>query len=659
MREKGFIEHWKGNYLSSNTVWTDTGLPIGRRFTYLTTSRGARARNILVFGFLYDFENACAAATVEKVEEVIEQEWFIDALTVNNNRKNAKRRKSNPAVSLTAAFSELTSPSSASKEETSSLNETTSESSSSTVSSTLSRGDSVLYQNYDAVLVMAHMGYDHPLIQVIQSAIRNITGDPTLPIQFIAGDSHVRGVATLDERSSVMQAGRFLDTIGFVSFPLRQRWQKDGNRSEEEGTNANEMISETLPKKGKVLEAPDFQHVFLDANKKALQDALAGNQTALDTGRGRALTHFIQGTRLSMGLTNHIGCSGARYRLDLPVDHPRSLWGLYLKEVIPHALGNNHSRVFIQSTMALRYDMLVGPITVDDAIAVSPVPDEMVRVLGEIDKTNLRLLFSTLNVTAVNSKRPHLPKYAISPWPHSLYHLNSKDNSNHAHSLSTNYPHSYELYAMKSDWPAIQQALVDMAADESNTFSTWDFKPDPELYFTRAEPTHPQTSFGVWIDFVKDNWMCVAPKTKLMIFTGKDLLIWLVVLTALAGLVHYHSWINHRTCRSSNSYMRMGGVTVPRQNPKQQQSQRYQGRGKQVNYYPQTSSSTPNNTAGKPPPYGAVNFGNPSRPNETTPFLMGRPLPPQPSPVYQLQQQPPPPQHPGSLTYGYNQATPE
>ena len=255
MKDKGFFDHWGGRYLTSNTVWTETQLPIGHRFAYLNTQHG-KPRKLLVFGFLYDFKGACVSATVQKVEEVVKQQWFFDVLKVN--RKHGK-----------------------------SFNSTTNS------TSRLAK-DFVDYEYYDGILVLAHMGYDHPLIRVIHSAIRSITDNEDIPIQFIAGDSHVRGYGTLDSASTVVEPGRFLDTVGFVSFP----WRPASYGLPEHYQRANDTFSkdETAPH--------DFHHVFLDANKDVLRETLAGNKTGLETGRGRALSHFIQGTRLSLGQTH-------------------------------------------------------------------------------------------------------------------------------------------------------------------------------------------------------------------------------------------------------------------------------------------------------------------------------------------------------------------
>jgi len=71
-----FIPHWRGHYLTSNTLWKETGEPLGNRFAYLEGDHST----LLVFGFLYNFEGNCPSTIVERVQDVVQQKWFVDAL---------------------------------------------------------------------------------------------------------------------------------------------------------------------------------------------------------------------------------------------------------------------------------------------------------------------------------------------------------------------------------------------------------------------------------------------------------------------------------------------------------------------------------------------------------------------------------------------------
>jgi 2',3'-cyclic-nucleotide 2'-phosphodiesterase (5'-nucleotidase family) len=77
LAQSGYIGSWRGRYLTSNIVDPTTQQPIGSRFTQLTGKFGT---NLLVFGFLYDMEDHCPAVRVQKVEDVVRAPWFLQAL---------------------------------------------------------------------------------------------------------------------------------------------------------------------------------------------------------------------------------------------------------------------------------------------------------------------------------------------------------------------------------------------------------------------------------------------------------------------------------------------------------------------------------------------------------------------------------------------------
>jgi len=153
----GFVDFWKGKYLTSNVLLVETGEPIGNRYTFLQGDFSEKT--ILVFGFLYDFQNHCPITEVEYVETVVNATWFQDVL---------KRTE----------------------------------------------------KNFDAIVVLAHMDAFDPLVDVLLAKIRSICGDE-MPVQFITGHSHQRKFKKLDNFSTTFEAGRFLDTIGFASLSFK------------------------------------------------------------------------------------------------------------------------------------------------------------------------------------------------------------------------------------------------------------------------------------------------------------------------------------------------------------------------------------------------------------------------------------------------------
>jgi hypothetical protein len=242
-----------------------------------------------------------------------------------------------------------------------------------------------------------------PLVTVLLDAIRNRTVHrPNLPIQFITGHTHRRAFQVLDPYAASFEPGHYLDTVGFVSFPLdRSRGMADdgsaSNTTAPHRTKKAMAAGETVPPgnalRGKssttVTEVlPRFQHVYFDANVDVLRDSL-GKSHRLDTVDGKRLEASIWSTRHALGLDARLGCAPRSYYLGAPLHTPSSLWELYLRQVLPsQLLHGNESVVFLQRTGALRYSLLRGDVTLDDVIAVDPFNDTVYvvtdRILGEV-----------------------------------------------------------------------------------------------------------------------------------------------------------------------------------------------------------------------------------------------------------------------------------
>ena len=215
----GFVDHWNGGYLTSNSLLAETGQPIGSRFTYLNGKK--TGVSILTFGFLYNFENHCNMTDVENVEDAVQSDWFINEVTNGQ---------------------------------------------------------------YNAILFLAHMDVQDPLVYVLLNATRNIVGDD-MPIQFITGHTHYRGFEILDDYATSFEAGRYLDTIGFVSFPVQKQ-----NTTVEISDHRNDTANSTNA-------TTQFQHVFLDANLDALKATLGVDDLTTASGSALVFSHSRDTTR--------------------------------------------------------------------------------------------------------------------------------------------------------------------------------------------------------------------------------------------------------------------------------------------------------------------------------------------------------------------------
>ena len=301
-------------------------------------------QTVLAFGFLYNMQNHCKEVHVKAVEHELESSWFRDVL----------------------AFDE-----------------------------------------FDAILVLAHFGVDDPLVSKTLTAIRAVVG-PDFPIQFVTGHTHIRANKQLDDAASSFEAGHYLDTVGFLSFPTNTTMHNEQLGRADTTTATSSSSSSLSP--GAAL----FRHVFLDANVEKLQDAV-GIRSPSDffTAEGRDLQELIRTTREDLGLTTQIGCTNTSLFLDRPLTDPESLWGFYRENLINSVLfKNDTSKILFQSSGAFRFDLLKGSITMDNLISVAAYNDTYYEVAQGLTGEELTEVLGHLPNTDTN---PSLPAFGDVP----------------------------------------------------------------------------------------------------------------------------------------------------------------------------------------------------------------------------------------------------
>eukprot|EP00546_Thalassionema_frauenfeldii_P014904 CAMPEP_0178910380 /NCGR_PEP_ID=MMETSP0786-20121207/9067_1 /TAXON_ID=186022 /ORGANISM="Thalassionema frauenfeldii, Strain CCMP 1798" /LENGTH=610 /DNA_ID=CAMNT_0020582629 /DNA_START=89 /DNA_END=1918 /DNA_ORIENTATION=+ len=352
-------------------------------------------KKLLVFGFLYNMSGASELIQIDQVEDVVKSKWFQTAASLND---------------------------------------------------------------IDGILVLAHMDLQDPLVDVIRKALRKYAGD-TMPIQFITGHTHYRGTKTLDDYSVSFEAGRYLDTIGFVSFPSQESIVSGSSSSSSSSSN-NHSTTEEL-----------FQNVFIDGSKQALAETLGlTDNNELPTEHGQELTEMIAATRDKMGLTKEIGCAPQSYYLKKAIDAPASLWGLYRDEVIPKTTFFDGSVLLLQ-TEVFRYDLLShAPLIRDDILAVAPFNDTVVRVEQTVLGSTILQLNAMLNDKATYMYP--LPNFVL---------------------IGTVEPEQdYDLYVHDFNVKQVVAELQKLLPPGTN------FDPVPT----------PYTSTKIWLSYVQQYWPC-------------------------------------------------------------------------------------------------------------------------------------------------------
>ena len=437
-RPGGFVDWWGDRYLSANILVQkstedfydpfdeDTGSqddedqlePLGKKYKILH----GRNSNLLVFGFLYNMEDPCDLIVIRRVEDVVKEKWFAQALSS---------------------------------------------------------------EDYDAIMILAHMDLVDPLVDAILQVMRQVVGD-TVPIQFITGHTHYRGVQQLDDMTNTVEFGRYLDTVGFVSFPTKDTAAASTTTSTNETSSSSNSTSL-------------FKSMFVDTNVQTLQEALGVSESDNyeKTWSGKQLSSFIEKTQTKKGLLEEVGCAPQNYDFKASLDDPSSLWRLYRDEVIPSVFfgfdeetaGNDEDsdkdntperdsddastgKVMLLSKGSWRYNIYAtSKLVVDDLYAVAPFNDT-VMFLGTFEGVVINQLNMTLNDNHNELWLGRLPNYI---------QIGQVDNSKH----------KYELYTHEYNVTGMIDALHEIVPHH-------DITPQPTEY----------SSTVIWLSFVIENWDC-------------------------------------------------------------------------------------------------------------------------------------------------------
>lgn len=344
----GLIESFGHRYLSSNVVHNNSvdASPLG--YTHRILS-GKNAR-VLTMGFLFNMTNADDLVTVRPVEDVLHDDWFIQAVSDTDS--------------------------------------------------------------YDAILILAHMDVRDPLCELLFQRIRQLAGS-TMPIQFITGHTHRRDYHVWDEYSTSFEAGRYLDTVGFVSFPTKTTILENRKRQRKTVEELNQTSFAPINSTSATAN-PLFQHVFMDADPRALAQALGISTTELQTERGNEQSEFIHRIQKEMGLLEVIGCSKQHYLLNRSLYDSDSLWGYFQNIVVPHrfaspAVDSNVAILF--GNGGWRYELYPGDVRLDDAIGVSPFNNSL-YVWKKIPIPFILELNRTLTIHP-DDVYPYLPEFVL------------------------------------------------------------------------------------------------------------------------------------------------------------------------------------------------------------------------------------------------------
>jgi 2',3'-cyclic-nucleotide 2'-phosphodiesterase (5'-nucleotidase family) len=316
----GLFDEWGERLVTSNVrqnngADNDKVEPLGNNYLLLQGNQGS----VLVLGFLYNLNDneSAAGLTVADVQDVIQEGWF---------------------TSLFASCKHQ--------------------------------------PQFDAIMVLSHMDVRDELITLLLSEFRKLCGEDMV-VQFITGHTHIRSFVELDSHSSSIEAGRFLDTVGFVSFE---------------------------PKIG------SFEHNFIPANEKCLAQSLNMTVDQYPTRDGKELSEYIARTLDHAGANQVLGCASKRF-------NEAELLDMYLNEVMPTSFLNRYhssNNILIQYLeLIVGYDLFPGVVTMGDIYTVMPQDYDIVglgmvtgsdvtRIMKEMNKDDRRFLGNSTNIVGLS-----------------------------------------------------------------------------------------------------------------------------------------------------------------------------------------------------------------------------------------------------------------
>ena len=361
----GFIEWYGDRYISSNVQFSTNMTSSTTQHqqkkaaqpigNYYYMLKG-KHYNVLTFGFLYNMQNYALSVKVVEVETIVQESWFVDVLKKSDE--------------------------------------------------------------YDAILVLAHMDVRDPLCQIILDAIRTITGDSNVPVQFITGHTHIRDYNVFETLSTSFEAGHFLDTLGFVSFPTRQtvlafQTQQTVNDTTTNGTTTNSANSSVTSL---------FKYKYINTTIDVFASTLGLTMDSFPTNDGMEQSHFIKRIQEDLGLNEVIGCIDDTYYLNRSLAAHDSLWGHFRDYVVPSRFIGKE--VLFLGSGGWRFDLFKGSVSIDDVYGISPFNNTF-WAWNDIPAQVISLLNNTLN--ALPPQVPTaLPNYVLAPARASFY--GSDDN---------------------------------------------------------------------------------------------------------------------------------------------------------------------------------------------------------------------------------------
>ncbi|BGP50766.1 hypothetical protein JCM10450v2_006692 [Rhodotorula kratochvilovae] len=234
----------------------------------------------------------------------------------------------------------------------------------------------------DFFLLVGHMSLriepDSEWTAVVR-AIREV--HPTIPVLVFGGHHHIRDCVQEDAYSMSLAAGRYFETIGFMS--------------------VSGLNDSTTP--------PVFKRRYIDQNRNSYQYH-AGQ--GFDTPEGKAITRELSETARRFNLTEQFGVAPQDYFLHrFPSTSPHSIFHLLTTSVLPRLITRDDrpaAPFTVLNTGSVRFDVFKGPFTRNDQWIILPFTNSFL-FLPSVPRAQAAKLLHHLNLVGEHGLAPSAP----------------------------------------------------------------------------------------------------------------------------------------------------------------------------------------------------------------------------------------------------------
>ncbi|KDN36173.1 hypothetical protein RSAG8_11005, partial [Rhizoctonia solani AG-8 WAC10335] len=207
----------------------------------------------------------------------------------------------------------------------------------------------LMLQPTDVFVLTGHMSVLQGQWEIITSAIRKY--HPNTPIAILGGHAHIRFCRRLDSNTMVLESGRFMETVGWMSI----------------SPNKTSSTSPAL-----------FERRYLDANKITYMYHSNTTEQSFNGANGLEVDAFNRNLAARWDLGRVHGCSSQNYFVErYPWPHPQNIYAFYTFQVLPEVLVKTSGRadkpyITLVNNGMLRFDIYRGAFTWNDQLTVLP-----------------------------------------------------------------------------------------------------------------------------------------------------------------------------------------------------------------------------------------------------------------------------------------------